>query len=397
MSNKRLKLIGKRIKDKLFMQGLNASHAYLEGTSDIFSTNRDDLHSEICQTDKSIKMMQSQILLYTSLPKFASEASLLITLALTLFISSLSNYGSDFIIGSLISVLFIIFKLLSAVQTTARSFFLINSNQSLLVEIEKFLISFKSSAILPYLNLCTPESGSKARELKKSHKPLLTVNNLRVNVNSDKRNKFINFKLCDGDILCLNAPSGSGKSRIFFTLSGILPSLEGSIDLNIMYAEKQPPKFYNFCDAMQSIYKRRPSLLLLSAIDIKFYGNIEAYLRYKNLLIDFNITVKMLSEKFKLDTDIFIFPIAPSVSEFLNTPIASLSGGQLQRLLIFVSLLQIPNILLLDEATSNLDVHSDKLIMNELRKYLRNCPDSAIIFTSHSITTRSFATKTISF
>ena len=67
-------------------------------------------------------MMQSQILLYTSLPKFASEASLLITLALTLFISSLSNYGSDFIIGSLISVLFIIFKLLSAVQTTARSF-----------------------------------------------------------------------------------------------------------------------------------------------------------------------------------------------------------------------------------------------------------------------------------
>ena len=154
---------------------------------------------------------------------------------------------------------------------------------------------------------------------------MLTVNNLRVNVNSDKRNKFINFKLCDGDILCLNAPSGSVNPGIFTSQEFSL--LEGSIDLNIMYAEKQPPKFYNFCDAMQSIYKRRPSLLLLSAIDIKFYGNIEAYLRYKNLLIDFNITVKMLSEKFKLDTDIFIFPIAPSVSEFLNTPIASLSGA----------------------------------------------------------------------
>ena len=78
IANKKLKSIGHNIKDKLFLQGFNASHAYVDGSTGLFSVDRDQLHAPICTTDKSIKILQSQALLFTSLPKFASEAALLI-------------------------------------------------------------------------------------------------------------------------------------------------------------------------------------------------------------------------------------------------------------------------------------------------------------------------------
>ena len=173
--------------------------------------------------------------------------------------------------------------------------------------------------------------------------------------------------------------------------------LDGSVDLNVMNLTESKSQPYQFCDVTKRIYKNAPPLLLLTSDDIRFYGQIKNYLRHKNVLNSLESIMKILSDKFNLNTDIFIFPIAPSVPEFLNTPIQSLSGGQLQRLLIFTALLQMPNIILLDESTSNLDEIADKLIMTELCKYANNRPNSAIIFTSHSSITRLFATKTISF
>lgn len=398
ISNKKLKSIGREIKSKLFLQGLNASHAYIEGSSDLFSVDRNQIHNSICNTDKNIKILQSQTLLFTSLPKFASEASLLITLLITIFISSAHSPNPGFAISSLVSTLFVIFKLLSAIQSTARSFFLINSNQSLLSDVEDHLASFRNSSIPLYLNTLSSRSRvNNPQSFDTKEAPLLSAFDLRINVNSAKNEKIINFQLFKGDIVLLNAPSGSGKTRILYTLCGILHPLSGSIDLPINNFREKFAGSYNFPEETKNIFSASPPLLLLQSNDIKFYGSIQAYLEEKKLLPNLHILMNILSSQLNLNLSIFTSPIASSLPKLLNTPIASLSGGQLQRLLLFTALLQFPNILLLDEVTSNLDSKSEQSVMFELCKYARRRPNSAIIFTSHSKTTHSFATNTILF
>ena len=396
ISNKKLKYIGRKIKSKLFLQGFNASHAYIEGSTDLFSVDRDLLHNSICITDKSIKILQSQSLLFTSLPKFASEASLLISLSLTIFIYSAYSSSSGLVISSLISTLFVIFKLLSAVQLTARSFFLINSNQSLLFDVENLLASFKSCFLPTYLNTSSSEYCINKNQSFDSREALLSVQNLRININSVKQEKIIDFQLFEGDIFLLNAPSGSGKTRILYTLSGLLQPLSGSINLLINFRGNLEAS-YNFPSKTRKLLVNSTPLLLLQSNDIKFYGTIHSYLSEKQLLSNLHESIDILSTQLDLDLSILTLPIASSLPQFLNTSIASLSGGQLQRLSLFTALLQLPNILLLDEVTSNLDSKSEKLVMSELCKYAKNRPNSAIIFTSHSQGTHSFATNTIDF
>jgi len=63
-------------------------------------------------------------------------------------------------------------------------------------------------------------------------------------------------------------------------------------------------------------------------------------------------------------------------------PIASLSGGQLQRMLIARALVCEPEILLLDEPTANIDVQAEENIFSLLKQYNEHM---TIIVVSHDI------------
>lgn len=66
----------------------------------------------------------------------------------------------------------------------------------------------------------------------------------------------------------------------------------------------------------------------------------------------------------------------------LNTKLGSLSGGELQRILMAYALLKDPNVLLLDEPTAGVDLKGEKTFY-ELFEYLKKDVDLTIIFISH--------------
>ena len=70
------------------------------------------------------------------------------------------------------------------------------------------------------------------------------------------------------------------------------------------------------------------------------------------------------------------------VLELHNRRLATLSGGQLQRVLIARALACEPQILILDEPTANIDLRAERDIF-DLLKQLHACP--TIIVVSHDI------------
>lgn len=66
----------------------------------------------------------------------------------------------------------------------------------------------------------------------------------------------------------------------------------------------------------------------------------------------------------------------------LNTRLGSLSGGELQRVLMAYALLNNPNVLLLDEPTAGVDIAGEKTFYSLFSDLKRNS-DLTIIFISH--------------
>lgn len=73
---------------------------------------------------------------------------------------------------------------------------------------------------------------------------------------------------------------------------------------------------------------------------------------------------------------------ALEISEIAERPVGSLSGGQLQRVLIARALAGEPEILILDEPTANIDMRTEEDIFGLLKQYLEHM---TIIVVSHDI------------
>lgn len=72
------------------------------------------------------------------------------------------------------------------------------------------------------------------------------------------------------------------------------------------------------------------------------------------------------------------------VAELIDQPIGTLSGGQLQRVLLAMAVFETPNLLLLDEPVSGIDKNGMDVFYEKM-KYLKETHDLAIIVVSHDL------------
>jgi zinc transport system ATP-binding protein len=159
----------------------------------------------------------------------------------------------------------------------------------------------------------------------------------------------VSFELKAGEFITLIGPNGAGKSSLIKVLLGLIKADTGSVtkssNIRLGYT---PQKFIP------------NEFIPISVLDF--------------LQLNQKVDTNFLQETAQLT----------SIESILNHELSSLSGGEMQRVLLARALLAKPNVLILDEPAQNLDVngqmHLYKLIQDIHQK--QGC---AVLMVSHDL------------
>lgn len=174
---------------------------------------------------------------------------------------------------------------------------------------------------------------------------MLTVKNLEVAYGQSLVIPDMSFEAKKGQILGIVGRNGMGKSTLFRSLIGMIPSRAGEIELDGKKITKAPP------------YKR-----VASGIAFVPQGRmIFPYLSvYDNLISGVQGRVKREAVE-------EIYALFPVLQEMRKRKGGNLSGGQQQQLAIGRALMTNPSVLLLDEPTEGIQPSIIKDISRTLR------------------------------
>lgn len=188
-------------------------------------------------------------------------------------------------------------------------------------------------------------------------KSLLQVNKLSFSYKkSDTFLKNISFSVDEGSIVMIIGPNGSGKTTLLKTMIGLLKPQSGTILLD----GKAPAQ-------ARPIISYVPQHL---DFDKTFPLTVFEFLQFSYASVSENMIKDLLAE---LD-----------IADIKHSLIGNLSGGQLQRVLIARSLLNIPKILFLDEPVSGIDVGGEEDFY-ELIKRIQKQRHLTVMMVSHEV------------
>ena len=362
---KQLVQIGSQVKSIVLSQGNLVGLFHNSSLDDAYSTKPLQYSRLLCNNDTNLKRIQAKSVIFTSLPKSLTEALLIVvTVSISLIASSTPQLTISS--SSLIGIFYILFKLLTSVQQLSRSFFLLKSNSEILSSIESKLQDFKSNQITNYINF------------KRLSNPRIIMKAIALQFKSRSVRKSLDFSIYDGDICLLDAPSGTGKTRLIYTLSGKLPPVSGRIIFNHLDSSIASSPF---------LIAQKQQLISGTVNDLLGIGqHVET--------IDI---LEQISESFHIDLSPFTHGIGKTntLISFLNASSHDLSGGQLQRVLMLKAFTCGNSLIILDEPTSNLDSISELNCLQELFKYVMQKPSTALLYTSHSQNAKQLANKYI--
>ena len=175
----------------------------------------------------------------------------------------------------------------------------------------------------------------------------IEIKNLGCSLSGKKIFSNISFQLNFGELGLIIGPNGSGKTTLLRAIAGLLPVLEGNINLGSLRNE-----IYLLGHKFSTKYDLTP------LEDIKFWCS------YFNNNFDEKILEVM------------------GLKKFSNLECKYLSEGQKQRLSIARLLTADKKIWLLDEPTSSLDIDAIEILNNYINKHLSN--GGVVLCASHT-------------
>lgn len=194
----------------------------------------------------------------------------------------------------------------------------------------------------------------------------LRVQNLSVKIGNDQILSDVNMHVHCGQLVALIGPNGAGKSTLIKAILGqreydgvIAFSCPGSRGRNMKIGYvPQSPAFdpgdpISVADLFACCHSHRPAFLGVSKKDREKI--VECLDRVHG-------------------------------SDLIDKRVGTLSGGELQRVLLALALEPIPNILILDEPLSGVDVEGQTGLMDMLDE-IRHNYDLSILMTTHDFTT----------
>ena len=163
----------------------------------------------------------------------------------------------------------------------------------------------------------------------------------------------VSFDIVPGEFLSVIGPNGSGKTTLLKLLYRHLSPRSGAIYLNKESVAKMPRRKLS---QKISVVSQVPQFLFgLTALELVLMGR--------------SPHMSLLAFEGKGDFQIALEAMAlTDVSQFRDRDILSLSGGELQRVVIARALAQQPQAMLLDEPTSYLDIKHQIGICQLLKK-----------------------------
>ena len=190
----------------------------------------------------------------------------------------------------------------------------------------------------------------------------LKVQNVTVRIGGDRILKDVNLHVHCGQLVALIGPNGAGKSTLLKTLLGER-EFDGNIIVSVPGARRakarigyvpQTPNFdpgdpVSVADLFNCCLSRRPAFLGASKSD-------------RELILECLDRVHG--------------------EDLIDKRVGTLSGGELQRVLLALALEPMPNILILDEPLSGVDIEGQTGLMDMLDEIRRDY-DLSILMTTH--------------
>jgi microcin C transport system ATP-binding protein len=215
------------------------------------------------------------------------------------------------------------------------------------------------------------------QDVNNSLKPMLKVDQLNIQTDTQTLVELLSFELHAGETLAIVGESGSGKSISSLALLGLLPKnlqvkgtaqLEGQNLLRLTQAQHRQIRGKKMAMIFQ---EPMTALNPLHRVE-KIIG--------ETLMLQGWSTSKIRERVIELLHDVGI----PEPEDKLKRYPHELSGGQRQRVMIAMALALDPDILIADEPTTALDVTVQAQILN-LLKSLQTQRQMAMILVSHDL------------
>lgn len=244
-------------------------------------------------------------------------------------------------------------------------------------------------ANLPSTLSATFTSGNRILNLlqeKPIVNPVVNANNIEFNELSINKLSFsyddqikvlndISLNIKKGEIIGIIGSSGSGKSTLLKLIMRFYPIPENSIKLNNVDINKINSK------------NLHQNITMLNQSTYLFNMTIKDNLLLANPEASDNEIIEACK---KADIHNFIIEQENGYDAEITSLAQNISAGQKQRLGLARALLTNSSLILLDEPTSNVDILSEKEILNAINKIKK---DKAIIIVSHRPTTMSIADR----
>lgn len=194
----------------------------------------------------------------------------------------------------------------------------------------------------------------------------LRVRDLSVTLEDEPILQDITFQLNCREITALIGPNGAGKSSLFRTILGQIP-YSGTIQFELAGGHPSRPKI-GYVPQSPSFDRSYP----ISVLDF-FAAAISRWPVFLPVPASLRQKVEECLSRVHAEA-------------LINKRIGTLSGGELQRVLLAMALEPIPHILILDEPLSGVDVGGEHLLL-EMLDEIRRRYDLSIFFSTHDFST----------
>lgn len=193
----------------------------------------------------------------------------------------------------------------------------------------------------------------------------IKIKNLGVSFGEQVVLKDVNLHMHCGSLNAIIGKNGAGKSTLVRAILKDIPS-EGVIEYRDTKNGKMQHLKIGYVPQSINIEKNTP---------VSVYDLIASYQFHYPVFFPKN---KRIYREIKKHLEIF------EAAELIDKQVCNLSGGQLQRVLLSMAIMDRPKLLLLDEPVSGIDKNGMELFYKTIT-YLKKHYDMAIILISHDL------------